>query len=123
LSERRIKSTPLRDVVNMVRSFHYAAHKALANEQERGHFLATRAAEAEQWVRFWSRWISALYLRGYFDSMSSASLLPKEASHLEILFNVLLLDRTLIELSHELANRPDSVHIPLRGLNDLLGSP
>ena len=118
-----IKRTPLRDVVNMIRSFHYAGEKALANERERGHFLTTRAAEAEQWVGFWSRWISALYLRGYLDAMGTTPLLPQKALHLEVLFDVLLLDRTLIELNHELTNRPGSAHIPLRGLNDLLASP
>ncbi|HMJ92400.1 MAG TPA: maltose alpha-D-glucosyltransferase [Candidatus Acidoferrum sp.] len=120
LSERRIKRSPFRDVAEMVRSFHYVARVALQHERERGHFEAQHAGRAEDAVRFWSRWISAVFLRGYLAAASDSNLLPRNPAHLQVLFDALLIDRTLIELGNELNNRPESVHIPLRGLIDLI---
>jgi maltose alpha-D-glucosyltransferase/alpha-amylase len=120
LTERRIKRTPLRDVAWMVRSFHYAVYVALERERERGHFATQHEAIAEGWVRFWFRAVSALFLRAYLDAIAPAALLPKNPEHLQILFDAFLLDRTIAELGHELSNRRDSAHIPLRGLRDLI---
>jgi predicted trehalose synthase len=34
-----------------------------------------------------------------------------------------LLNRTLGELGHEMTNRPESLHIPLKSVLDLMGAP
>ena len=78
LSERRLKRSPLRDVAGMLRSFDYAARAAIAEMVARGtvrsqeraeELLAGRAAE-------WVAWVSAAFLRGYFDAMDGTGLLP-----------------------------------------------
>jgi maltose alpha-D-glucosyltransferase/alpha-amylase len=120
ISERRIKRCSLYDVVGMIRSIHYVGAVALNRQQEQGQVSAERLGTLEPWVRLWTRQMSALFLRGYLDAVASTNLLPKEQAHLDILLNAMLLDRTLAELGHELSNRPESVHIPLRGLLDLL---
>jgi len=120
LSERRIKRSALRDAVGMIRSFHYVAEMALIHEQERGHVTAENVRSFEPWAQFWARSMSAVFLRGYLDAVAHTNLVPKDAGQLDTLFHALLLDRALLELGHELSNRPESVHIPLQGILDLL---
>ncbi len=120
MSERRIKRTPLRDAATMIRSFDYAAHIALAKEQQRGHFTAEQSAGMDPWVRFWSRWIGAAFLRGYLAAVGPAGVLPKTVPHLEVLLDALLLNRALAELGDEFINRPGSVHIPLKAVLELM---
>jgi maltose alpha-D-glucosyltransferase/alpha-amylase len=122
MSERRIKRSPLRDAVSMIRSFDYAAHIALAREQERGHFSVEQLAGMDPWVRFWSRWMSATFLRGYLGAIAPVELLPRHPDQMEVLLSTLLLNRTLGELGHEMSNRPESLHIPLKGVLDLMES-
>jgi maltose alpha-D-glucosyltransferase / alpha-amylase len=119
LTERRIKRSPLRDVASMIRSFHYAVFAALRHEHERGNFDAAQAARAQPWVQFWYWHASALFLRGYLDAVPR-SLLPPRDRELEVLLDVCLIERTLVELGHELRDRPQSAHIPLHGLIDLV---
>jgi maltose alpha-D-glucosyltransferase/alpha-amylase len=123
MSERRIKRSPLRDAVSMIRSFDYAAHIALAREQERGHFSVEQQAGMDPRVRFWSRWTGATFLRGYLGALAPAELLPRDPDQMEVLVNALLLNRTLGELGHEMTNRPESLHIPLKSVLDLMGAP
>ena len=107
LFERRLKRTPLVDVVCMVRSFHYAARVALPEPEEEG------------WSLLWRHGVSAAFLQTYFATVDRA-LLPPNGDDLRLLFEVVLLERTVYELGHELAHRPDWVGIPLRDLRELL---
>ena len=107
LFERRLKRTPLVDVVSMVRSFHYAARVALP------------APEESEWSLFWRHWVTAAFLQAYFSTVDRG-LLPPGREDLHLLFEVILLERTLYELGHELDHRPDWVGIPLKDLRDLL---
>jgi maltose alpha-D-glucosyltransferase / alpha-amylase len=116
LSERRIKRSPLRDVASLLRSFHYAAHIGLAHEQQRGLFNDAQAASAEPWLKFWTRAVSATFLRGYLEAVANTTLLPKNDAHIEVLLNAFVIDRAFIELGRELSLNPDHAHIPLRAL-------
>ena len=51
-----------------------------------------------------------------------AGLLPKNINDLSNLLDVFLLDKAIYELGYELNNRPNWVHIPLKGLLRLLSS-
>ena len=104
LFERRLKRSPLVDVASMVRSFHYAARVALPDENE---------------GRFWRHWVSAAFLQAYLSTVDRR-LLPPDREDLRMLLDVRLLERTLYELGHELAHRPDWAPIPLRDLRELL---
>jgi trehalose synthase-fused probable maltokinase len=58
LAERRSKSSPLRDVAGMMRSFHYAAHAALLGRKVGRGDVARLEARARKWytaasVAFW----------------------------------------------------------------------
>jgi maltose alpha-D-glucosyltransferase/alpha-amylase len=118
VSERRIKTSPLRDVAGMLRSFHYVAHAAM-----RGHapalFIQHAAVPIEQWAAYWTTWVSAAFLRGYLSEADSAGSLPRDRRQLRTLLAAYLLEKALYELRYELNNRPDWVAIPLEGILQL----
>ena len=113
LSARRAKSSPLRDVAGMLRSFSYAALTGL------GAATATRHEDFERlapWADAWETWVSAAYLRAYLSVTKGTPFLPPRTADLEALLQLFTLDKALYELGYELNNRPDWVHIPLAGL-------
>ncbi len=119
ISERRQKRSPLRDVAGMLRSFHYAAYTALFDQQERG-LISPDDPQPERWVRYWYQWAAVSFMRAYFTTTEGASFLPAEREERELLLDIFLLDKAVYELGYELNNRPDWVHIPLRGITDLM---
>ena len=113
LAERRQKTSPLRDVAGMLRSFSYAAQTGL------GVATHTRPEDAERlspWARMWELWVGSAFLGAYRAAIDPSGLLPGNENDLDALLRAFVLDKALYELAYELNNRPDWVHIPLRGL-------
>src|SRR4029077_17137995 len=105
LAERRAKSTPLRDVAGMLRSFAYAA------EAGRG-----RGAPGPP---SWEGDARAAFLAGY-ESAIDESLLPAAGEARTALLAACELEKALYEVRYELDNRPDWVHVPVAGILRLL---
>jgi maltose alpha-D-glucosyltransferase/alpha-amylase len=120
LGERRFKRTPLTDVASMLRSFDYAAHAALVKQLERGVITAETIGWIEPWARFWTGWVSSIFLQAYLGKARLGGFLPKGVAELRILLNASLINKVLYELSYELNNRPDWLRIPVRGLLELI---
>ncbi len=91
VSERRAKSSPLKDVAGMLRSFAYAA----ATAETPQHLAPARQAFLEGW-------------RG-----AAARLVPADA---QVLLESLELEKLLYELRYEVGHRPAWVRIPARDL-------
>ena len=121
LTERRAKSSPLRDVAGMVRSFGYAAAIGLGAATQR------RPEDLERfrpWAGFWENWVSAAFVRAYAAVVNGTSLLPVDENTTRTLLRAFILDKALYELGYELNNRPEWVHVPIEGLLRLLpGAP
>ncbi|RZI92662.1 MAG: hypothetical protein EOP78_13200 [Variovorax sp.] len=110
-AERRAKTSPLRDVAGMLRSFNYArwsALKSAAHNPEELVRLDVAAADWETQVR-------AAFLGGYVDTLAAAGAAPPENAMLA-LFEM---DKAMYELRYELNNRVDWVQVPLQGLQAL----
>jgi maltose alpha-D-glucosyltransferase/alpha-amylase len=120
LSERRLKRSPLRDVVGMIRSFHYAAHAALLNQVRHGPIPAAQMQVLDSWARFWARWVGAVFYREYLQVAGTSGFLPPQESDLQMMMDAYLLRRTLQELGHELNHRLEWVAIPLQGILELM---
>jgi maltose alpha-D-glucosyltransferase/alpha-amylase len=119
LGERRFKRSPLRDVAGMVRSFDYATHAALrdrAPSRTRPEDVPVLAA----WSRLWYTWVSATFVKEYLEIVSRTPLLPQDPAEMELLLDVLLLEKAVYEVGYELNNRPDWVRVPLQGVLRLL---
>lgn len=108
LAERRRRTSPLRDVAGMLRSFAYAASAAA---------LLHDVQAPEEWE--WS--CRAAFLDGWRSTVDQR-LLPAGESGLERLLELFELERLLYEVRYELGNRPDWVSIPAQGLQRLLES-
>lgn len=122
LSERRIKRSPLRDVAGMLRSFDYAAHFSLREEEKRGSVPAAKAEELEAWARYWRRWAGVVYLKAYLEGARGEKFLPPADEGFWALLEAHVLEKTIYEVAYELDHRPDWLSIPLAGLLELLGA-
>jgi maltose alpha-D-glucosyltransferase/alpha-amylase len=124
LAERREKSSPLRDVAGMLRSFGYAA-ATLAMSVEKKTDLSTRELRAGRWERD----VRAAFLSGYLQGDGGKTgtredgrqgILPKIEAHTKLLVALFETEKAFYELAYELNHRPDWVGIPMRGISKLL---
>jgi maltose alpha-D-glucosyltransferase/alpha-amylase len=112
LSERRAKTSPLKDVAGMLRSFQYAAEAALIAFQPTSPVTGDQLAP---WAASWELWVSRAFLSAYRDTMADSTILPP-GSDFDQLLHGFIIDKALYELAYELNNRPDWARIPLHAL-------
>ena len=104
--ERRRKTSPLRDVAGMLRSFAYAASAAKIQ----------RGVDPPEG---WEDRCRTEFLDGYLETVEP-SLLPSSRDQVERLLTVFELEKAVYELRYELHNRPDWVAIPVAGILRML---
>jgi maltose alpha-D-glucosyltransferase / alpha-amylase len=118
IHERRRKQPPLKDVAGMLRSFSYAAYAGLPDD---GAAKPARGQHPlERWALLWETWVAAEFLGEYRRTVGSAQLLPADPLESGALLDAFLLEKAFYELTYELNNRPGWVHIPLRGIVQLI---
>ena len=106
LDERRERSSPLKDVAGMLRSFHYATAVVL---REREDFeLEALAPKAEAWERRNRQ----AFLDGYFSTDGIGALLPPAQEDADRALRAWELDKAVYEVAYERDHRPDWVEIP-----------
>jgi maltokinase len=105
LAQRRARSSPLRDVAGMLRSFEYAARYQLITRPD----AAVLAPMASGWVRR----NSDAFCAGY---AAAGGLDPAENW---VLLRAMLLDKAVYEVIYEARNRPTWVSIPLESIAEL----
>ena len=112
LEARRVRSSPMRDIAGMLRSFHYAAAAALMERctpddtEWEPLFLQGVAWAEASCEAFWA---------AYYARATEATLLPR-ARATKILRDAFVLQKAVYEVGYELGHRPDWVSIPLRAL-------
>jgi trehalose synthase-fused probable maltokinase len=120
LAERRARSSPLRDVAGMLRSFAYAAALGARPPDIGEKSAETREPMAESFAQ-WELSARVAFLRGYFSETEGRSgLLPRDRANAERLIALFELEKSFYELQYELDHRPDWVWIPMRGITRLL---
>jgi maltose alpha-D-glucosyltransferase/alpha-amylase len=118
LYERRLKRLAMRDVAGMLRSFSYASQSALRSRE----IASERLPALQGWSKFWVECVSAVFLKSYLATAGNASWVPQTQEDLELQLTTMLLEKALYELRYELNLRPDWVHIPLRGIIDMVST-
>ncbi|MCA9095705.1 MAG: hypothetical protein KDA68_19630, partial [Planctomycetaceae bacterium] len=120
ISERRIKTSPLKDVAGMIRSFHYASHTAFRTQSGDLQGTLANSSEVQAWLAVWYAWSASAYLKSYLAKAVPSGFLPDRIENLKLLLDCYMLEKAVYELGYELNNRPDWVHIPLEGILQLL---
>jgi maltose alpha-D-glucosyltransferase/alpha-amylase len=117
LAERRRKSSPLRDVAGMIRSFDYASFTAVRQLAEARPAAEPRMAQlAEAWRH---RAVDG-FRAAYRKSMRGCGSYPVHKNQARTMLAFFALEKAVYEVSYELANRPSWVDIPLRGVLGIL---
>jgi len=123
LAQRRARSSPLRDVAGMLRSFDYAARHQLVTRPDAAASSPSApsspstpsspssglAAKAADWVRR----NGDAFCAGY---AAAGGLDPAENS---VLLRAMLLDKAVYEVLYEARNRPTWISIPLESIAEL----
>ncbi|HWE41046.1 MAG TPA: putative maltokinase [Gemmatimonadaceae bacterium] len=117
LAERRERSSALRDVAGMLRSFAYAAATLAAERGSDGADDATLRRAAR-----WERGAREAFLGGYLGG-ASASFLPPTGQRVDALRELFETEKVFYEMSYELNNRPAWVWIPIAGAAALRAAP
>jgi maltokinase len=105
LAQRRARSSPLRDVAGMLRSFDYAARHQLVAHPER----ASLAPVAGDWVRR----NAEAFCAGYAEAGGP------DPDRNEVVLRALLLDKAVYEVIYEARNRPNWLSIPLESIAEI----
>lgn len=117
LSERRAKTSPLRDVAGMLRSFDYAARAAFDQLAAIG---ASGDEAAWEMALGWREQVSRDFLAAYIEAMQDVPSYPELQSTAAGLLDLFLLQKAFYEIGYEASNRPSWVSIPVRGVTELL---
>ncbi len=113
MEQRRAKSSPLRDVAGLLRSFDYAAASALAGRAPGSEQWGERQATlVEQFRQSAGRAFVQAY-RTVLHSTPNPWVRPEMEEKLLYLF---LLEKAAYEVRYEAANRPAWIGIPLAGI-------
>jgi trehalose synthase-fused probable maltokinase len=110
VAERREKTSALKDVAGMLRSFAYARGAA-----ELATGVSTTAATR---LSGWETGARAAFLAGYREAVSAAPvpLVPADDDAFAAAVAAWELDKALYEIAYEVRNRPDWLELPLRGV-------
>jgi maltose alpha-D-glucosyltransferase/alpha-amylase len=115
LEARRAKSSPLRDVAGILRSFAYARYTAL---QQCSRLATDDCSRWDPLLAQWEQQARETFIEVYDALARAGGLYPDRAQAMPLL-RLFEIEKTLYELRYELRNRPDWAHIPLHGLTGL----
>jgi maltose alpha-D-glucosyltransferase/alpha-amylase len=116
LAERRAKTTPMKDVAGLLRSFDYAAAML---PMESAMADAPSAEQRQAALNVWQQTATAAFLDAY-RAVAEAQPHPwLRASGEQEIMDIFLIEKVAYEIGYEIANRPAWLHVPLGGLDRL----
>jgi len=117
-STRRLKRSPLRDVAEMIISFHYTAYEGFFINN---HVQREDVPSLLPFAELWAHYMSGIFIKAYLETVKDSSLIPRELSDLEVVLHTFLLEKSLVHFNAELNNRPEWSIVPLRIIKSILG--
>jgi maltose alpha-D-glucosyltransferase/alpha-amylase len=116
-SDRRLKSSPLRDVAGMLRSFSYAAETVVRDVSQR---LTEAAPRVRAVATEWHRLSTNAFLNSYEATVRGSALWIEDQTCRRRLLRFYLLSKALYEVDYEANHRPDWIETPVRGVIAIL---
>ena len=116
LDERRAKTTPMKDVAGLLRSFDYAA-AMLPMESAMADMPSAEQRQAA--LNVWQQAATSAFLDAY-RAVAEAQPNPwLRASGEQEIMDIFLIEKVAYEIGYEIANRPGWIYVPLSGLSRL----
>ena len=115
LVERTAKTSPLRDVAGMLRSFDYALWSTVRRRVE----LGADPAQTLVGIEGWRQTTQGAFLSAYRETIGGSRGHPASTDFENALLDLFLIQKAGYEVAYELAMRPDWIDIPVRGLLEL----
>ncbi|MGA9266449.1 MAG: maltose alpha-D-glucosyltransferase [Rhodomicrobium sp.] len=116
-ADRRLKSSPLRDVAGMLRSFSYVAETVVRDVGQR---LTEAAPRARAVAAEWRRLAAIAFLSAYEATVCGSPLWIKDRARRRQLLRFYALSKALYEVDYEANHRPDWIETPVRGVLAIL---
>ena len=113
MEQRRAKSSPLRDVAGLIRSFEYAAAASLPGRVATAPAAVGRRGDIIERFR---NDAETAFLQAYRKVLGEAPVKWVEPRAEEAVLDLFLLEKAAYEIRYEAANRPTWIGIPLLGL-------
>ncbi len=114
LAQRRAKSSPMRDVAGMLRSFAYAVAAAKRDLAQR--LPETSASKLnDELVQF-----SRIFVETYMEVSRGSRIWIEDQPTRERLLLFFILSKAFYEIDYEASNRPDWIDIPIEGVLTIL---
>ncbi|MFD2189649.1 maltose alpha-D-glucosyltransferase [Pistricoccus aurantiacus] len=114
LEERRIKDSPLRDVAGMLRSFDYAGAKL--EDVISGEVDDTLLAAGQEVLERYLLDGKEAFLTAYWQATVGLEHRWQAEGGAFAALSLFVLEKAAYEIAYEVANRPDWLNVPLRGL-------
>ncbi len=114
---RRDKSSPMRDVAGLLRSFDYAA--AFAGSGGPADLGEAAELRKQQILQNFAPACSTAFLTAYREAAHAGHVDAPEADE-GALLDLFVLEKAAYEVCYEAANRPDWIPVPLAGLADIV---
>ncbi|MGZ5285959.1 MAG: maltose alpha-D-glucosyltransferase, partial [Flavisolibacter sp.] len=118
-STRRIKRSPIRDVAEMITSFHYTAYEAFFGND---HISKTELPSLLPFAGQWAHYMSGFFIKAYLEKVKGSAIIPEDNHHLETVLHSFLLEKSLVHLNAELQNRPQWAIVPLLMIKSIMGN-
>jgi len=113
LEERRQKSSPMRDVAGLLRSFSYASAAAQSTTESAPQQTADRKRALFDRFRGYA---AESFLDAYRTAVALATQPLVAPSAEQALLDLFLIEKAAYEIRYEAANRPTWLGLPVRGL-------
>ena len=84
------------------------------------HLAPAQRDSTESRLSTWEPEATHAFLEGYFQTARGGGFSPTDRTDIDRVLRFFMLEKALYEIAYELANRPDWVAIPLRGVLALL---
>jgi maltose alpha-D-glucosyltransferase/alpha-amylase len=117
VAERRLKSSPLRDVAGLLRSLDYAAAVAARGEDGAAPVVDERL---ETYLAAFRDRASENFLAAYRAELAEAPYPWIDEQAIEPLLDLFLIEKAAYEVAYEAANRPHWLAVPLTGLHSIV---
>ncbi|HLP17180.1 MAG TPA: hypothetical protein VK470_13030, partial [Bacteroidota bacterium] len=73
------------------------------------------------YAKQWWLWVTSIFVREYFDTISQTRMLPAKGEDVEYLMKFYLLEKLLKEMMRFIAKKPGKLSTPLTALLFLIG--